>query len=248
MMYSEGGPTKLYSIICLLLSLLTVVHLLQASAVQIEHINGGSTPFCNGTVADCSDSTEELLLDPQSSKKGGGNYISYAGLKHDQPVCGAVAYSSNCVPARANGYTKPCTKHSTIKLTPDTQKSCQLNRHALYIKIIPDIDLSRKPIANKLIEYWSLTNPVEGAQVGKNSYLFHFELAADRRFSPSALVCLRISHHHRRLEPKHDSDRNRILPSHLFGYKFMGCLSTTSPRIMRNSSEPFSTRSSILIS
>lgn len=113
-MNSQGKPRKHYSIFCLLLTFLTIPHLtLRASATETEHINGGSTHFCNGSHPYCGElSAEELWVDPWSSEfKAAAKYISYGSLKQDRSFCGAKgAYSGNCIPPKSNDYTKPCAQ------------------------------------------------------------------------------------------------------------------------------------------
>lgn len=109
-----GKLRKQHLIFCLFLPLLTIPHLLHGTTIETEHVDNRSTLFCNSSLAECRVyHTEELLIDPWSSKSGAGGprTISYGSLKQDRAVCGARgAYSSNCIPRKSNDYTRPCSK------------------------------------------------------------------------------------------------------------------------------------------
>lgn len=68
-----------------------------------------------------------------------------------------------------------------LRLHSDPSKTLNLSTHALYGKVIADMDLKKKPIIPKLLESWNLLHEVQASCIGTNTYLFHFASAAEKR-------------------------------------------------------------------
>ncbi|KAK6266090.1 hypothetical protein QUC31_016927 [Theobroma cacao] len=69
---------------------------------------------CDGSMAECGDIDEELLMESESSRRIlQANRISYGAIRRDLPACGGSGgqpYSTNCLPPSSNPYTRGCSK------------------------------------------------------------------------------------------------------------------------------------------
>ncbi|XVE81237.1 hypothetical protein DITRI_Ditri15bG0047100 [Diplodiscus trichospermus] len=68
---------------------------------------------CDGSMAECGDINEELLMESESSRRIlQANKISYGALRRDSSACGSQgqSYSSSCIPHSSNPYTRGCSK------------------------------------------------------------------------------------------------------------------------------------------
>ncbi|XVE84665.1 hypothetical protein DITRI_Ditri17bG0031400 [Diplodiscus trichospermus] len=80
--------------------------------------NSGLPPPCNGSIGECNEANEMLMVSEISRRfLEQKKYISPGALKRDEPVCnggsGGEAYSKTegCLPQPSNPYSRGCSKY-----------------------------------------------------------------------------------------------------------------------------------------
>ena len=98
---------------CLLAPLLMLL-LLQELSSHYRVAAAADNRQCDGSMEECGDIDEELVMESESSRRIlQANIINYGAIRRDLPACGGSGgkpYSISCLPPSSNRYTRGCSK------------------------------------------------------------------------------------------------------------------------------------------